>query len=193
MHKAAKPAGDLASPSPDRKLRLLGICGSLRAASVNRTWLQAIRELAPAGIRLELWEGLASMPLFNPDLEPVLPPAAGDLRQRVTAADGLLIASPEYAHGVSGALKNALDWLVGLETFAGTPVAVLNASPRAHHADAALREILVTMGAQLVEPASICLPLLGRGLDVAGICADPSTAVASRALLQDMAEVLAAG
>jgi len=74
----------------------------------------------------------------------------------------LLIASPEYAHGVTGVLKNALDWLVASERFFGKPVAVLNASPRAHHADASLREILRTMSANIVEAASVSVPDLRR-------------------------------
>ena len=63
----------------------------------------------------------------------------------------MIIASPEYAHGVSGVLKNALDWLVGSDGFAGKPVLILNAAPRARHAIVALREILATMSAQIVD------------------------------------------
>lgn len=91
------------------------------------------------------------------------------LHGHVAAADALLIASPEYAHGVTGTIKNALDWLVGFEGFAGIPVAVLNASPRAHHADDALRETLRTMATIVVEEPSVSLPLLGSHLDENGM------------------------
>lgn len=94
---------------------------------------------------------LGSLPLFNPDLEARLPASAAGLREKIAVADALIIASPEYAHGVSGVLKNALDWLVGDERFAGKQVLVLNAAPRAHHAIAAMRETLTTMAAQLVD------------------------------------------
>ena len=90
----------------------------------------------------------------------------------------MLIASPEYAHGVSGTIKNALDWLVGFEPFAGKVVAVLNASPRAYHADLALRETLQTMAAVIIEEASFSLPLLGADLDESAMAATP--AIASR-------------
>ena len=79
----------------------------------------------------------------------------------ISAADALVIASPEYAHGVSGVIKNALDWLVGLEAFARKPIAVLNASPRASHADAALHETLLTMAAVVVNGRSFMVPLTG--------------------------------
>jgi NAD(P)H-dependent FMN reductase len=113
------------------------------------------------------------LPLFNPDLEPQLPPPVGALRAGVAASDALLIASPEYAHGVTGTIKNVLDWLVGFEKFVYKPVAVLNASPRAHHADATLRETLKTMSAVVVEAASISIPLLAANLNEEGMVEHP--------------------
>ena len=114
------------------------------------------------------------MPLFNADLEARDPEPVARLRARIIAADALLVASPEYAHGVSGVIKNALDWMVGNESFVGKPVALLNASPRAVHAAAALRETLVTMSAILVEAACIEWRVLGSGLDEDGLVADPA-------------------
>ena len=110
------------------------------------------------GVEVEIFDGLGELPLFNPDLEGRAPSAVARWVERVETADALLIASPEYAHGVTGVLKNALDWLVASERFYGKPVAVLNAKPRAAHADAALREILRTMSANLVESASVGVP-----------------------------------
>jgi NAD(P)H-dependent FMN reductase len=109
------------------------------------------------------------------------------LRRAVAAADALLIASPEYAHGVSGTLKNALDWLVSFEPFVGVPVALINASPRAHHAHEALLETLATMSAQLVPEGCIALPLLGAGLDEAGMVANPEVSQALRQVLEHLA------
>jgi NAD(P)H-dependent FMN reductase len=114
--------------------------------------------------------------LFNPDLEASDPAPVVALREQIIAADALLIASPEYAHGVSGVMKNALDWMVSSEAFVYKPVAVLNASPRASHALAALRETLSVMSAQLIESASITLPLLGSKLDEDGLVAHPQLA-----------------
>lgn len=144
---------------------ILALSGSLRAASLNSALLRVAARQVPPGISLRLFEGLGQLPLFNPDLEAAPGRAVQDLRAAVARADALIIASPEYAHGVSGVIKNALDWLVSCEPFAFKRVAVLNASPRASHADAALRETLRTMAADIVEEASLTIPLLGRGWD----------------------------
>ncbi|MFA5966813.1 MAG: NADPH-dependent FMN reductase [Sphingomonas sp.] len=141
-----------------RATRILALSGSLRRQSVNMALLREMAALAPDGVAVEI-VSLEALPLFNPDLEPDLPHAVSAFRSRIAAADALIIASPEYAHGVSGVIKNALDWLVASEDFAGMPVAVLNAAPRAYHADATLREILSTMAARIVEEASITVPL----------------------------------
>ncbi len=157
-------------------MHFLALCGSLRAASINAALLRAFARCAPAGIELRQSPSLGALPLFNPDLEADLPSAVRALHVAVAAADGLVIASPEYAHGVSGTIKNALDWLVGFEPFIHKPTAVVNASPRAHHADGALRETLRTMSAGLVDDMSFELPLLGAHLDEDAMAASPAVA-----------------
>lgn len=141
--------------------QVLAVAGSLRAASINTAFCRAAARLAGDGLQLRLYDGLGTLPMFNPDFEPSPPPAVRDWREQVDRADALLIASPEYAHGVSGMLKNALDWLVAFEGFVHKPVAVVNTSPRAHHAYDALLETLRTMSATIVVDASVSLPLLG--------------------------------
>ncbi|MDD1620139.1 MAG: NAD(P)H-dependent oxidoreductase [Methylococcaceae bacterium] len=157
-------------------MKILALSGSLRAASINSAVLRTVRHLAPASIDVSLFSGLGDLPLYNPDLEIAPPAIAKQLRNDVAAADALLIASPEYAHGVTGTIKNALDWLVAFEGFADKPVAVLNAMPRAHHADAAIRETLITMSATLIEAASITLPLPSANIDEADLLATPEIA-----------------
>jgi len=157
-------------------LKLLAISGSLRRGSSNTELLRAAARLAPPDATVRLYDELAAVPAFNPDLLDDEPAVVKRLREHIARADGLLISSPEYARGVAGALKNTLDWLVSGSEFVAKPVAVFNASPRAHHADDALRTTLTTMSARLVESASITLSLLGRGLDAEGIIADASVA-----------------
>jgi chromate reductase, NAD(P)H dehydrogenase (quinone) len=155
-------------------MQVLALSGSLRAASINTALLQVAAQLAPAGMTVRLYRGVADLPLFNIDLEQAVPPPVAALRAAVTQADALLIASPEYAHGISGVMKNTLDWLVSLESFVGKPVALLNAQPRAQFSEPALREILTTMSADLVQPASVALSLTADTLTEAGMLASES-------------------
>ncbi|HEU4883890.1 MAG TPA: NADPH-dependent FMN reductase [Longimicrobium sp.] len=154
----------VASTSPRSAVRILAISGSLRASSSNTLLLMAVAELAPEGVEVVMYGGLGDLPHFNPDLDkalddPDLPAQVRDLRTQVGDADALLISSPEYAHGVPGSLKNALDWLVGGSEMPGKPVALLNASPRSTHAQASLGETLRTMSADVVPGSPFDAPL----------------------------------
>jgi chromate reductase, NAD(P)H dehydrogenase (quinone) len=159
-------------------MKILALCGSLRAASINAALLRTAARVAPPGMEVAWCAAVADLPLFNPDREAQPPEAVARLHADVAGADALLIASPEYAHGVTGVIKNALDWLVSQEAFVNKPVAVLNASPRAHHADDALRETLRTMSARIVEPACRSFPLLGAHLAESEMATHPMVAPA---------------
>jgi len=161
-------------------MKILAISGSLRAASHNTALLRAAARLAPAEIDIELYRELGKLPLFNPDIEVCDSPLIANLRAKLIDADAVLIASPEYAHGITGTMKNALDWMVSTEAFVNKPVALMNASPRAVHADAALRETLAVMSALVIKEASITLPLLGSGLSESGIVNHPEISSAIR-------------
>jgi NAD(P)H-dependent FMN reductase len=152
-----------------RGVKILALCGSLRAASMNRCLLEACVRVAPAGTTIDIFGGLGGLPLFNPDLEASMPDPVRQLHSEIERCEAVLIASPEYAHGVTAVLKNALDWLVSFPPFVDKPVAILNASPRSVHADAALREILITMSANLVDAACLALPLRSTGSTVDSI------------------------
>jgi len=154
-------------------MNVLAISGSLRAASLNSMLLRAAARLAPDDIKVELYRDLGSLPPFNPDCEEPSPSVVAEFRARIVSSGAVLIASPEYAHGVSGVLKNALDWMVGNESFVDKPVGLLNASPRATIAQAALRETLVTMSARVVPDACVTVGILGSGLDEDGIFEHP--------------------
>jgi len=168
-------------------IRVLAISGSLRAASLNSALLRAVARIAPPGIEVVLCRGIGGLPLFNPDIEASDPAPVASLRAQITAADALLFASPEYAHGVTGAMKNALDWMVGNESFVHKPVALFNASPRATLAQAALRETISTMSAHIVDAACITVPILGSGLDEDGIVRHPEIKAALLAALRALA------
>lgn len=139
-------------------MRLLAISGSLRAQSANTALLQRMAVIAPATVRVDVWQGIAAVPAFNPDEGDMPPPSAVAFRQAVATVDGVVICSPEYAHGVAGALKNALDWLVGSGELYAKPVLLINASTRATIAQTALAETLRTMGAAIIDDVRVSVP-----------------------------------
>jgi chromate reductase, NAD(P)H dehydrogenase (quinone) len=178
-------------PSPTKPMRVLAISGSLRRASTNTAALEALVRLAPDGVKVLLYRDLANLPVFNPDNDiedKPKPEPVETLRALVDASDALVIAAPEYAHGLPGALKNALDWLVASETFAGKPTALINTSPRAFHAQASLREILATMAARLIPEAFASIFLTGKAITADDILAD---AVCARRLTESLEALIA--
>ncbi|MFN8573936.1 MAG: NADPH-dependent FMN reductase [Gemmatimonadaceae bacterium] len=171
---------------PDEPTTVLAISGSLRAQSTNTEVLLAASQLAPPSVVVHLLSGLGEVPAFNPDLDVQgmpLPALVQALRAQVGAADALLICSPEYAHGVPGVLKNALDWLVSGPEMPHKPVALLNVSPRSTHAQASLAETLRTMSATLVFPEAVPIVLPGRGLTAATLATDGAVAAQLREVL----------
>lgn len=163
-------------------LKVLAVSGSLREASSNTSVLRALATLAPADTAVSFPRPLDSLPFFNSDVEEAgLPPSVQAWREDVGLADAIVISSPEYAHGVAGVLKNALDWLVGGVEINGKPVSVLNARPQASFAHGALVETLRVMGARVVDQTAI--PLTGRKLERGDIAADPELAALLRAVL----------
>jgi NAD(P)H-dependent FMN reductase len=175
-------------------MHLLAISGSLRDGASNTALLQAASLVAPDGMAVELYSGLASLPAFSPDLDTgdarLLPPPVVDLRERIGAADGLLISTPEYAHGLPGTLKNALDWLVGSPEFPGKPAAVLMASARATYAREQLLEILNTMSARVVESACATIEVPRAGSTTADLAADSAIATALRRSLDALSSAI---
>ena len=146
-------------------MKIIGISGSLRTASLSTALLKTAAMLTPAYVKFMIYDGLGNLPHFNPELdkEPV-PPAVSDFRSHLNSSAGVIISTPEYAHGIPGALKNALDWLVSSGELYEKPVALFSASPYARFAHASLIETLTVMMARLVHDAFINVsPPLGTG------------------------------
>ncbi|HEX5864277.1 MAG TPA: NADPH-dependent FMN reductase [Casimicrobiaceae bacterium] len=168
---------------------ILAISGSLRAHSSNTEALRACAILAPPTVRVRIFDGLAALPYFNPDLDTegaILPASVQKFRGEIGVADALLISSPEYAHGVPGALKNALDWLVSAPEMVFKPIGLLNLSPRSTHAHASLVEILGTMSTSLISEASPQLSLARSMASAEGIAANPEIADRLRSALASL-------
>ena len=152
-------------------VRVLLISGSTRAASTNTAALWAANDIGDERIATVLYDGLADLPAFNPDddADP-LPRTVSDLRAQIAAADGVLFCTPEYAGGLPGSFKNLLDWTVGGAEMYRKPVTWITVAPegRGNHADASLRTVLGYVGATIIEPAGIRVPVARADLDPEG-------------------------
>jgi chromate reductase, NAD(P)H dehydrogenase (quinone) len=143
-------------------MRILAIPGSLGLQSSNRILLEALQRFTPGNTEIAIFDGISELPYFNPDLdrqgtEP--PSSVARLRAQIAEAMGLIISTPEYAHGIPGVLKNALDWLVSSPAIVDKPVGlVFGSAGDARFAQASLTEILRTMSARLVAGAVLNIP-----------------------------------
>jgi len=139
-------------------MRVLAISGSLRADSNSTALLRALREEAPEGVEVELWDGLKEIPPYDADDDLVPGPATVDaFRELIREVDAVFFATPEYNSSIPGALKNALDWAsrpMATNAFRNKPVAVIGSSAGAFGgvwASAELRKVLGAMGARVTE------------------------------------------
>ena len=160
-------------------MRLVGVSGSLRRNSYNRMLLEAAARELPRGVEFELMQGLEVVPHYSEDadLEPGHP-AVRRLRDTLSAADAVLVATPEYNASLPGALKNALDWASRPfpdNCLRGKPVAVVGASTSifgAVWAQAELRKVLGTIGARVLD-RELPVPLAHHAFDASGALGDP--------------------
>jgi chromate reductase len=171
--------------------RLVGIAGSLRRESVHRAVLRAVDAAwcRAEDARFSTWAAMADVPPFDPDHEEPAPAAIADLRATIDAADGVVLACPEYAHSLPGVLKNTLDWLVGSSTLYGKPVALLSASPGGGgRALTALSQTLHAQGAWVVDQCSLAAARHHVRPDGSLVDGEPGAAVADR--LEELLERL---
>ncbi len=157
-------------------IQILAISGSLRASSSNARLLQAAALLAPKEVKINLYQNLGELPHFNPGLDDFNISAVLDFRNQLKNSHAVIISSPEYAHGVPGTLKNALDWIVGSGELVEKPIALFNTSARSTFAQASLKETISVMLGRIVEEASITLPFIDKNLDANEIAANPEIA-----------------
>ena len=171
-------------------LKIVGIGGSLAAKSASLAALTVALDGARdygAEIRLLDLRRL-DLPMYVPS-NPTVPDAARELCEAVQPAHGLIWSSPLYHGTVSGAFKNALDWLVASVEFPGKAVALLNTSARATHAQAQLTEILTTMSATLAPGACTTVSLPRRLSDAEAIAAIPEVAERLKQAIADLARL----
>jgi chromate reductase, NAD(P)H dehydrogenase (quinone) len=172
-------------------MRILGIAGSVRRESHNRKLLRAAGEVLPPGAELVEWDGLASLPIFDQDLESDPPPAVRELLAAIEEADALLIATPEYNASLPGGLKNALDWASRPfpdNVLRYKPSAVIGASTGlfgAVWAQAEVRKVLQASGADVVEN-ELPVGMADSAFTDDGMLADPELTARLGDLLGDL-------
>jgi len=138
--------------------KIIVISGSTRKNSSNLILIRAICELFPDKFDFNIFEGLANIPHFNPDLDTDHPPQnVADFRNQLNESDGVLICSPEYAMGVPGTLKNAIDWTVSSLEFSHKPVALITASTAGQAAHASLIGTLKIIEADIPESSQLLI------------------------------------
>lgn len=161
-------------------LDIVGLCGSLRAGSINRHALKLAGECMPAGMSLEIAEW-REVPVFDADvMAQGLPPSVQALRERIRRADGVLIATPEYNFSVPGSLKNVIDWISRGEDqpLAMKPLALLSASPGplgGARVQYDLRKIMLFLNAMVLVKPEVFIGGAGGKFDAEGRCTDETT------------------
>jgi chromate reductase, NAD(P)H dehydrogenase (quinone) len=182
------PVDDTAVP-----VEIAAIAGSLRAASWARSLLRAAANREPVNVRIIIWNGLGTVPLFNEDAEDPVPRGVAEMRQLIEKSDAVLIATPEYNQAIPGVLKNALDWASrppGRSVLANKPVAVVGTSPLPTGAASALsdvQEVLSALRADVVE-AHLAIGQVHTRINAEGEISDPELAVRVTELVVKLAQ-----
>lgn len=185
------------TPTGQPPLRVLALAGSLRRESYNRRLARAAAGLAPGGLEVEIWDDLGSIPLFSEDLEAEgTPEAVAGLRRAVAAADGVLIATPEYNQSIPGVLKNAVDWLSRRpdRVLRGKPVAIAGATPGpwgTRSAQRELRHVLTALEALVLPAPAVYLRDAAAAFDGDGRLTDERTLESLRRLWAAFGEWIA--
>lgn len=167
-----------------KQLTILALSGSLREGSSHHAILTYLAGTTPHQVLI--YNGIEELPNFNPakDTEPA-PAAVSKFREALSAADGVLICTPEYAYGIPGSLKNALDWTVSSGNLVDKPTAVITASGLGEHAHASLLLVLNALTARVVTNGTLLIPWIRSKMNAENEITDEATA-------QDMQNVLSA-
>ena len=159
-------------------MKILALSGSLRANSYNTS---IVKHLQTLNKHVEIYNGLGKLPLFNPDLdihtleEDNSPKSVVEFRAKVREADVFVISTPEYAHQISGVLKNALDWLVSSDSIVDKPTVVISASTSAMGGDKAHTQLMAlfkVISGNVLEDASLIVARVNKKIDKEGNVVD---------------------
>lgn len=173
------------------KKNILAINGSTRADSSNLNLMNAIAEISTDYFNITILKGLDQLPQFNPDLDNDTPPEAiAEYRKAIRLADGVLICTPEYAMGVPGTLKNAIDWTVLTMEFSKKPVALITASSLGEKAHESLLGTLRIIEANVTEETQLLISYIKTKVSKDSKITDPETKEKVEKLLKAFAELV---
>jgi len=173
-------------------MTILAICGSLRPESSNMAILKALSSWLPAQVKYHIYDHIGKLPHFDPTLNHDTPPAeVNHFRQLITQSDGVIICSPEYAFGIPGSLKNALDWTVSSGEFTDKPVAVITASSSGEKAHEALLTVMNVITGQVPGSSTLLIPYI-RTKIANGIITDEETTTKLQAVITSLLHHMAA-
>lgn len=175
-------------------LQILGIVGSLRKQSFNRTALRAAQQLVPKDASIEIYENLGQIPPFNQDQEATPPAVVAEFKKTIRAADAILFATPEYNYSVPGVLKNAIDWAsrpYGDSAWNGKPVAIMSASGGifgGSRAQYALRQSFIFLNMFPVNQPEVMIGKANEKFDANGNLTDETSINLISQLLRNLVE-----
>lgn len=169
-----------------KKHAILALCGSTRAQSSNLNLIRAIADLSADLFEVNIFEGLTAIPHFNPDLDYTDSPPVevADFRRQLREADGILICTPEYAMGVPGTLKNAIDWTVSSAEFSHKPTALITASSMGEKGHRSLLETLQVIEARMTEETQLLISQVKTKVSTEGKIKDEMTLKAVQQLIE---------
>jgi chromate reductase, NAD(P)H dehydrogenase (quinone) len=171
-----------------KKIKILGIPGSVRNGSSNHKVLKIISGRIPPNIEFSVYDAIGNLPHFDGSENP--PAAIADFLQRVRDADGVVICTPEYAFGVPGTLKNALDWTVGGGEFSGKPVVYITAATSGEHAHESLGKILSAIDTRIPHGGSLLISGIRGKLNAEGNFTDPELLMKVESVVDSLLHVI---
>ena len=175
-----------------KKAQILAISGSTRSNSSNHRLIKAIARLSEDDMEIRLYEGIAVLPHFDPDItDDNLPQPVTDFKRQLREADGVIICTPEYAHGVPGSLKNALDWTVSSGEFSHKPTILVTASTDGRYGHNALLETLRVIEAENIDNLNLLVQFVRTKVSGDNTITDEKTLTHLQQLLAIFRQTLA--
>lgn len=172
------------------KKKIFAISGSTRSQSANAQLLRLIADLSKDQYECTLFEGLATLPHFNPDLDSAIPAEVLAFRAQMEDADGVLICTPEYVFSLPGSLKNALEWMVSTTILSGKPTGLITASASGKKGHVELALVMKTIGAKFNHKTRLLISGIKGKLDRNGQLTDEKTRIELQAFLAAFEKLL---